>query len=807
MRSKNILVILSVLFCQNVLAQTSDPINRTYSISGYRYWFDQSTAVHTGAYSRGTVSLDARGLEEGFHALHLQVVDNTGEVSPTRTSFFKLITSDEAFKSYAIKTVRYWFDMNYAPKEVAYSGGSSIIQVDNLLEGFHTLHYQVVDDKGEVSPTRTSFFKLITSDEAFKSYAIKKVRYWFDMNYAPKEVAYSGGTSIIQVDNLLEGFHTLHYQVVDDKGEVSPTRTSFFRLLTSAPTNNEVVGVRYWTEQDENNVKTADFVGGTSILDLSQTTEGTHTLFYQVFADNGMISSVGVSPFERYIYDIYISETTEYADSTIRNNSLLSSVPDLKLHYRTDDVAVRGHLTVNEGANLSLGKFVQTANWGCRNNSDKYAQGGSDYYHPTTLINEGVMHADSVIVKQRLYRDRWHFISLPFNTKVEDIRVADGTTMLLRKYDSNMQANNKAAESWVEMSDNDVLEAGKGYIVRQTRADEDSTAELTFCALNDAQKENIFTAADVEVPLQEYASESVQNQSWNFVGNPYPSFYDTRYMNSDGTFIVWNGDGYTAYSLVDDDYVLMPFEAFFMQKPQVIGSVTFGKEGRQHTPLTPMSDTQPTHAFDAANRTSRRILNFDLSYGEHSDRCRIVVNEQASINYEIGRDAAKFMEQEPRIPQLYSESSGVQYAINERPLDDGVAMLSVYLPVSGEYTLKLEQPADSVMLVDTETDKTVDLCQTEYTFYAEAGTYKSRFLISLTGSVTGIAPITTTDEGCLRVVGKTLIFDYASRKTVSVYTPDGKTVYYGLIASGKLSLPGGVYFVRVNDKVTKVVTR
>jgi hypothetical protein len=358
MRSKNILVFLSVLFCQNVLAQTSDPINRTYSISGYRYWFDQSTAVHTGAYSRGTVSLDARGLEEGFHALHLQVVDNTGEVSPTRTSFFKLITSDEAFKSYAIKTVRYWFDMNYAPKEVAYSGGSSIIQVDNLLEGFHTLHYQVVDDKGEVSPTRTSFF----------------------------------------------------------------------RLLTSAPTNNEVVGVRYWTEQDENNVKTADFVGGTSILDLSQTTEGTHTLFYQVFADNGMISSVGVSPFERYIYDIYISETTEYADSTIRNNSLLSSVPDLKLHYRTDDVAVRGHLTVNEGANLSLGKFVQTANWGCRNNSDKYAQGGSDYYHPTTLINEGVMHADSVIVKQRLYRDRWHFISLPFNTKVEDIRVADGTS-------------------------------------------------------------------------------------------------------------------------------------------------------------------------------------------------------------------------------------------------------------------------------------------------------------------------------------------------------------------------------------------
>jgi hypothetical protein len=809
MRTKNLLVTLSVLFCQNVLAQTSDPINRTYSVSGYRYWFDQSAAVHTGAYSRGTVSLDARGLEEGFHALHLQVVDNTGEVSPTRTSFFKLITSDEAFKSYAIKNVRYWFDMNDTPREVAYSGGTSIIQVDNLIEGFHTLHYQVVDDKGEVSPTRTSFFRLVTSDEAFKSYAIKNVRYWFDMNYAPREVVYSGGASIIQVDNLLEGFHTLHYQVVDDKGEVSPTRTSFFRLLTSdaASKDNDVATVRYWTEQDMDNVKTSDFVGGTSILDLSQTSEGTHTLYYQVITNKGEASSVGISPFERYIYDIYISEDTEYADSTIRNTPLLTSTPDLKMHYRTDDVTVRGHLTIDEGASLSLGKFVQTGNWGSQNNSEKFTQAGAEYYHLTTLVNDGEMHADSVILKQSLYRDRWYYFSLPFNTNVGDIRVLDGTTWALRRYDSNRQANGNAPEVWATLNDNDVLEAGKGYAIQQTGAGTDTTVVLTFSAINDAQKEAIFTAKDVENPLQEYASASVQNRSWNFIGNPYPSFYDTRYLDTDGTFIVWNGDGYTAYSLVDDDYVLMPFEAFFIQKPQDIASITFSKEGRQHVPAFQDCSSQRSSLLNTENQTSRRILNFELSNGVQTDQCRIVINEQASVNYEIGRDAPKFMEQEPRIPQVYSEASGVEYAINERPLGDGVAMLSVYLPADGTYTLKLEQPTDSIVLVDKANDTSVDLYQEDYTFTAKTGAYKSRFLISLTGNVTGITPITTQDAGGLKVVGNTLMLDYVSPADVTIYTPDGKTVYNGTIVTDKLILPRGIYIVKANDEVTKVAVR
>jgi hypothetical protein len=121
--------------------------------------------------------------------------------------------------------------------------------------------------------------------------------------------------------------------------------------------------------------------------------------------------------------------------------------------------------------------------------------------------------------------------------------------------------------------------------------------------------------------------------------------------------------------------------------------------------------------------------------------------------------------------------------------------------------LKLEQPTDSIVLVDKANDTSVDLYQEDYTFTAKTGAYKSRFLISLTGNVTGITPITTQDAGGLKVVGNTLMLDYVSPADVTIYTPDGKTVYNGTIVTDKLILPRGIYIVKANDEVTKVAVR
>ena len=784
-----------------------ESIVSSYSLAGCRYWFDNSTQVTQTSYANGKIALDVSALEEGFHTLHYQILDSRGEVSPARTApFFRLQSTDEKFKDYTIQAVRYWFDKDYTPHETAFVSGTSVIDVSALEEGFHTLHYLVIDSQGETSPSRTSsFFRLQSTNEQFKDYTISKVRYWFDKDYTPHETAYVSGTSSIDVSSLEEGFHTLHYQVIDSKGESSPTRTSsFFRLqpVEEKFKDYTVQTVRYWFDNDIATTKTETFASGAIMLNLPNLSEGEHTLCYQVMTDDGQVSPVRSVSIDRWLYDIYISRYTEYADSAVSTNPLFAQKPDLKLHYKTDDVTVRGHLTVDDGTTLSLGKFVQTANWGSKNDGNKYIKTGTEYYHPTTLLNNGFVRADSVLLKQSLYRDRWHFISLPFNANVADIDVPEGTYWALRQYDGAARAAGQMTDTWINLRKGDQMEAGRGYILQLTKEGQEKTSCLTFKAVGDTKKNNIFTTNDVSTTLQEHQSEFAHNRSWNLVGNPYPCFFDTRCMDQQGTVIVWNGNGYSAYSLTDDSYILMPFEAFFIQKPLNAESVTFSKEGRQHT-----HEVLARAAVRRSQQAGRYILNFVLSDGSAEDRSRVVVNEQASTGYETDKDAPKFMEQRPQMPQLFSVESGVQYAINERPQGDGLITFSLFAPTDGEYRFSVEGDARELTLLDTETGAVWALADGDYVFTATEGQHNARLIISLTGETTAIAQVNAYDDGEVKVVDGQLSFRFMRDKHIKVFGLDGRILLNEKLSQTSLRVAHGVYVLDIDGKITKIMVK
>ena len=783
---------------------------KDYTIQSVRYWFDKDYTSLEVAYVSGTSAIDVSALEEGFHTLHYQVINSNGETSPARTSsFFRIPPEDEQFKDYTIQSVRYWFDKDYTPLEVAYVSGTSAIDVSSLEEGFHTLHYQVINSNGEASPSRTSpFFRIPLTDEQFKDYTIQSVRYWFDKDYTPLEVAYVSGTSAIDVSSLEEGFHTLHYQVINSNGEASPSRTSsFFRLppIDEQFKDYTVQSIRYWFDNDITTTQTEVYFEGQQTLNLSYLNEGNHTLNYQVITNDGQLSPAHSVIIDRWLYDIYISQPTEYDDGTISGDPLFATRPDLKLHFLPDDLSVRGHLTVDEGTTLSLGKFVQTANWGSKNDGNKYTKTGADYYHPTTLLNEGFVRADSVLVKQSLYRDRWHFLSLPFNANVSDIDVPDGTYWALRSYDGEARAAGQMNDTWQNLRSGSRMEAGKGYIVQLTKEGSDKTAWLTFKALNDPQKNNIFTTADVTTPLEEHEAEFAHNRSWNLVGNPYPSFFDSRCVDQDGTIIVWNGNGYSAYSLTDDSYILMPFEAFFIQKPLSAEGLTFSKNGRQHTHEVQPRTANSRQAGKALQ--NRCILNFSLTDGTGADRSRVVINEQASMGYETEKDAPKFMETRPQVPQLFSVESGVQYAINERPMGDGLVVFSIYAPANGEYRFSVEGNADNIIVSDAETGAVWPLADGDYVFAATKGIHNARLMVSLKSETTAIAQISTYDDGEIKVAGGQLSFNFMRDKHIKVFSPDGRVLYDDAVSHAAVKVSHGVYLIDIDGKTMKIMVK
>ncbi len=378
--------------------------------------------------------------------------------------------------------------------------------------------------------------------------------------------------------------------------------------------------------------------------------------------------------------------------------------------------------------------------------------------HPdcTSMIAQSPMQTEDVSVTMKFGNGQWYFLSFPFDVRMADIEYPEGTLWVIRKYSGSDRAA-LTGNTWHDMTDSMILKAGEGYILHCLGKGSQSTdnygIDFTFHALKNEHTNNIFATEDVTVPLATYASELAHNRSWNLVGNPYPCYYNTPFIEHEGVITVWNGNGYTAYSLLDDDYVLRPGEAFFVQCPLDAATMNFKAEGRTHEYKEPayMSDEDDDDYDVPARRrvranSNRRVYNILLSGGTFHDRARLVVNPKAKIGYEISCDASKFMSDDPQMPQLYILDGAVRYAIDERPMGDGAFRLGLRIGKAGTHTLSLNTTcADTeIILTDHETGRQTNLCEEDYTFTASAGTYENRFTLSF-GDATAIADVTTEE--------------------------------------------------------------
>lgn len=401
-----------------------------------------------------------------------------------------------------------------------------------------------------------------------------------------------------------------------------------------------------------------------------------------------------------------------------------------------------GVLSVNGSGTLSMSSF--SMEW------DPYYRYyyNDDERNYCTLVNNSVLRSDEVSVTMWTPDNRWSFISFPFDVKVSDIEtLCEGyTNYVIRRYDGEKRAAGENDATWVKMGSDDVLRAGEGYIIQNSRFVNDRNqgySGFRVSAMNNANKNNIFINADAVVALNEYQSEFAHNRSWNLIGNPYPCYYDTRFMDFTAPITVWDVDDktYTAYSPVDDSYILCPGEAFFVQCAVGNRNIVFGKDGRQDN-LTARELESAAKSKAAVQPARRTVANVTITDGTSSDRTRIVLNENASMQYEMDRDAGKFMSTDESVPQIYSTSAGTDYAINERPLGDGLVELCTRISADGTYKITVNGLSGEyeLFLLDRKTQETVDLNASgnEYSFRAKAGEDSGRFALIFRPGTTGI---------------------------------------------------------------------
>lgn len=443
--------------------------------------------------------------------------------------------------------------------------------------------------------------------------------------------------------------------------------------------------------------------------------------------------------------DMDITELNINGEFAIYEYAGLADKIDLTINSNSSSDKT-GHLTVNAESKLSLGKFTQYEDIYSYDYDYVYDEYGDYVYKYTypycsTLVAENEITADSVELRFKVKENEWNFISFPFDVNVSDIVMPEGTLWVVRKYSGENRAN-MSGDTWQNVTDGMVMNAYEGYILHCTNEESDKI-EMVVRAVDNANKNKVFAHEDVTMMLKEYASEYAHNRSWNLVGNPYPSYYDIQSMEVNTPITIWNGYGYTAYSILDDDYILRPNEAFFVQCPEGNTAMLFHKDGRSHDYSIGTSSLETRSLNVLNNNAERSVLNFILSGNGHSDKTRLVINEKAKADYEINCDASKFMSSKQEVPQIYVVDGGLKYAIDERPMGEGSYVLGTHFGEDGNYMLNLavKNFDGKVMLTDNETGVTTELSAENYSFRATDGTDDNRFVVRLIKEASDVSEI------------------------------------------------------------------
>lgn len=463
---------------------------------------------------------------------------------------------------------------------------------------------------------------------------------------------------------------------------------------------------------------------------------------------------------------------------TVTNNQITDSQGNSDYQH--------GNLTISGRSKLAVNNFSMVLSPYAKYSYERnyYYNENNRYLRPTSLIVKGEMRAENVTINLWNATNRWQFVSFPFDVKVSDIVPADSTTSwVIRGHSGAERAAGNAAAVWQNLSADDVLQAGKGYIMQCYKPSNNSrsmnkgsfvpfkmdfndnssseVAQFTVRPLTTTvNRQQIFNADNRTVALEEHLAEFEHNRSWNLIGNPYPSYFDTRFLDFEAPFMVWNSNNqnYEAYSPVDDSYILAPAEAFFVQRPVDQESITFLKDGRQtdryartlveEEPASAPQRIRAAYDSNAHTAAQRTVFNITLAKdGQQADRTRVVINEAATMQYDLSRDAAKFTGTEPAVSQIFTINGATRYAINERPLNNGQALLGLHFGTDGTYTIGLSnQPDGQITLEDRLTGTKQQLNGTAgYSFTAKAGDSTDRFVLHFDAVATGINAATANE--------------------------------------------------------------
>ena len=307
--------------------------------------------------------------------------------------------------------------------------------------------------------------------------------------------------------------------------------------------------------------------------------------------------------------------------------------------------------------------------------------------------------------------------------------------------------------------------------------------------------EQLWLSEDKTVDVEAYTGAAAQQHSrhagWNFIANPYLSRfagvnvgnYENNLLNGVLNYVngEWQKTGevpyvtipapdFTYYEQVElDNAILSPSYAFFVQAAKT-AALSFATAGRQ----------QNMPALRAAAVEPLR-LPLTISQSTQSDRTTLLVSDDYTANYEIGKDLEKMFGSAEQV-SLYAWSSNTPLAYCAVPWSSVIQAIPLGYRArqAGSVTIELSNTATgmddvaSVLLYDQVTGLTTDLLVNAYTFETEVGTHDARFTVMITpkqGATTGCEEVILPTDGTYKFLRNGQL--YINHRG-TVYTVEGR---------------------------------
>ncbi|MCX7861861.1 MAG: T9SS type A sorting domain-containing protein [Bacteroidales bacterium] len=311
-------------------------------IVAYQYWTDNnfSQAVTVNETPQNTIILNTSftlsNLEPGPHLFNIRFKDNSGKWSPIIASLFLKLPQQPPLPATDIVTVQYWIDNNYTQAQIISTASSAVlnlssqINVNQLMDGIHTISFRCKDNLGQWSSVITSLFYKVNTQTSIGQ-QIVGYEYWF--NNQPVPVYMSVPLSSVYLLNisvpthiLQDGINTLYIRFKDNSGKWSNVVSSLFlKEVPNIVQTNALTGYRYWFDDSQTwyyssiqPQQQGSFLLLTNI-DMTYISKGQHVLHLQFVDSLGQWSSTIYDTITKLSYPVarFSYQTQFYCDSTI----------------------------------------------------------------------------------------------------------------------------------------------------------------------------------------------------------------------------------------------------------------------------------------------------------------------------------------------------------------------------------------------------------------------------------------------------------------------------------------------------------